>query len=59
MTETIHATETLEQLDARIGQDDMIGQWKFEPLLNSVIGGPKPLGVGHVWPWAVAREPIG
>jgi gentisate 1,2-dioxygenase len=56
MTETVHAAETVEQFDARIGQDNMIGQWTFEPLLNSVIGGPRPLGVGYVWPWQLARQ---
>lgn len=60
MTDTLSSiesgAETVEQFDARIGQDNMIGQWRFEPLLNSVIGGPKPAGVGHVWPWATARQ---
>jgi len=56
MTETVPAAETVEQFDARIGQDHMIGQWTFEPLLNSVIGGPRPLGVGYVWPWQLARQ---
>lgn len=56
MTQTSERTESLEQFEARIGDDNMIGQWSFEPMLNAAIGGPKPKGVGFAWPWELARK---
>ena len=55
MTGTLNDRETLDEFNARIGQDDMIGQWMFEPMLDAHIGGPKPRGIGHVWRWDTAR----
>ena len=54
--EVAHEGETLDEFNARIGGDDMIGQWMFEPMLDAAIGGPTPRGIGHVWPWATARR---
>ncbi|HEY0933601.1 MAG TPA: hypothetical protein VGD91_07660, partial [Trebonia sp.] len=56
MTETQSRSKSLEQFDARIGQDNMIGQWTYEPMLDAAIGGPKPKGVGYAWPWQTARQ---
>lgn len=52
---TTTSPETLDEFNGRIGQDDMVGQWTFEPLLDAHIGGPKPRGDGHVWPWSTSR----
>ena len=56
MTDTRTRTESLDEFDARIGEDNMIGQWTFEPMLDAAIGGPKPRGTGYVWPWETARQ---
>jgi gentisate 1,2-dioxygenase len=53
-----HRGETLDDFNARIGADHMIGQWMFEPMLDAAIGGPTPRGIGHVWPWETARQRI-
>ena len=45
----------LEQLEVDLGNENMIGQWQFEPLLDSLIGGPPPRGAAFVWPWATTR----
>ncbi|MGO4145672.1 cupin domain-containing protein [Paenarthrobacter sp. YAF11_1] len=49
----------LESYDAKIKQEHIIGQWTMEPLLDAAVGGPKPRGVGHVWPWSLTRERLG
>ena len=50
------SSESLEHFDSRIGKDNMIGQWSFEPMLDAAIGGPTPRGVGHVWKWGTVRQ---
>ncbi|HWH25371.1 MAG TPA: cupin domain-containing protein [Pseudolysinimonas sp.] len=46
----------LAAYDAKIKTENIIGQWTMEPLLDNAIGGPKPRGTGHVWPWSLTRE---
>lgn len=50
------AGRDLQAYDAKIKAENIIGQWTLEPLLEAAIGGPKPRGVGYVWPWALTRE---
>lgn len=46
---------TVEEFAAGLAADNLLGQWTLEPLLDAAIGGPRPRGVGHVWPWAQIR----
>lgn len=56
MTEVRDHSPSLEQFEAKLGEENMIGQWQFEPLLDSLIGGPQPRGDAFVWPWATTRK---
>jgi 1-hydroxy-2-naphthoate dioxygenase len=36
----------------------MTGQWIYEDLLNRAIGGPRPRGDAHLWPWKMVHEKL-
>ncbi|MPY47425.1 cupin domain-containing protein [Streptomyces acidicola] len=55
MTGTQRGDEALKKYDDSIRQDNLIGQWSFEPLLDAAVGGPTPRGDAHVWPWKTTR----
>ncbi|GAA3889325.1 gentisate 1,2-dioxygenase [Leifsonia kafniensis] len=46
----------LKEYDAKINARNIRGQWSFEPMMDSVIGGPKPRGTAMVWPWTETRD---
>jgi gentisate 1,2-dioxygenase len=55
MTDTMHDSDELTALNAQLSENNMTGQWTFEPMLKSVIGGPAPRGKGFVWPRELTR----
>lgn len=44
-------TDVIEQFDGELAAANMVGQWKFDHLLEQVIGGPRPAGVPFLWSW--------
>ena len=44
-------SEALKQMDAALADASMVGQWKFDALLEQAIGGPRPAGTAHLWAW--------
>jgi gentisate 1,2-dioxygenase len=50
------SSDALAELDAKLAAAAMRGQWKSEAFLSAAIGGPKPAGAPHVWPWAQVME---
>jgi 1-hydroxy-2-naphthoate dioxygenase len=43
--------EKLAEFDAKLAAAHIKGQWQIEPLLERLVGGPKPAGVPHLWSW--------
>ncbi len=48
MTET---SKSLEEFDSELAKVHMRGQWQYDRMLGTVIGGPKPAGVPAIWRW--------
>jgi gentisate 1,2-dioxygenase/1-hydroxy-2-naphthoate dioxygenase len=44
-------TNAIEQFDGELAEASMVGQWKFDHLLEQVIGGPIPAGEPFLWSW--------
>ena len=59
MTDTRERTDDLAELTSSLREDNLLGQWTFEPMLDAAIGGPKPKGIGYVWPWELTRRRLG
>ncbi|GAA3676769.1 gentisate 1,2-dioxygenase [Arthrobacter ginkgonis] len=55
LDDALRRTDAIDAYDQQIKSDHIIGQWSFEPMLDAAIGGPKPRGLGHVWPWSTTR----
>ena len=36
----------------------MSGQWVYEGLLTSCIGGPRPRGDAYLWPWKLVSDKL-
>lgn len=50
--------KTLQEFDVELEKLHIRGQWQYEALLESVIGGPKPAGVPYIWKWDVVHEKL-
>lgn len=43
---------TLREFDIELEAANLRGQWVYDEVLESVVGGPKPAGVPFLWRWA-------
>jgi gentisate 1,2-dioxygenase len=43
--------QSIEAFDSELDAVHMVGQWKFDHLLEQLIGGPNPAGVPFLWSW--------
>ncbi len=43
--------DVMAELDRKLTESNMRGQWKSEAFLSAAIGGPKPGGEAAVWHW--------
>jgi 1-hydroxy-2-naphthoate dioxygenase len=48
---TVPKVKTLAEFDAELAREHIQGQWLIDPLLERLMGGPKPAGVPHIWRW--------
>lgn len=49
---------SLEEFDQQLEAAHMRGQWLYDEMLESVIGGPKPAGVPFIWRWPDVEEKL-
>ena len=52
------AKKSLAAFNEELARLHMSGQWLYEDLLNRAIGGPKPKGEPHLWPWSMVYEKL-
>lgn len=52
------APKNIAEFDADLAKLCIRGQWQYDALLETLIGGPKPAGVPHVWKWSMVREKL-
>jgi 1-hydroxy-2-naphthoate dioxygenase len=52
------ATKSLSTFNEELAQVHITGQWIYEELLNRAIGGPRPKGDAHLWPWKMVYEKL-
>jgi len=43
--------KSLAEFDEDLAGARMKGQWQFDRLLETLVGGPRPAGVPHLWSW--------
>lgn len=48
---SVQPVKSLAEFDQELAALHMRGQWQYDALLMSVIGGPKPAGVPYLWRW--------
>jgi len=48
--------QKLEVFDEELAAVNMVGQWKFDHLLEQLIGGPPPAGIPFIWSWKTIRK---
>ncbi len=44
-------TSRLREFDVELEAANLRGQWIYDEMLESVVGGPKPAGVPFLWRW--------
>ncbi|RLA50225.1 MAG: cupin [Gammaproteobacteria bacterium] len=45
-------TKSMEEFDKELAKLNIRGQWQYDALLESLVGGPKPAGEAHIWRWS-------
>lgn len=52
------APKSIEEFDTDLVKLHIRGQWQYDALLETLIGGPKPAGIAHVWKWSAIHEKL-
>jgi 1-hydroxy-2-naphthoate dioxygenase len=48
---TVPKAKTLAEFDEELAREHIKGQWLIDPLLERLMGGPRPAGVPYIWHW--------